>query len=325
MANLDIVRGRQVIAYLTNGSGGSVADGDVVIYNTSADEGFTTTTTPNANTIGMGVAQETIYNGSNGRILVSGYAPRVNVNGSNVSTGNRNYYLFTSQVAKSARYAASRGAGTFGQLIDSGLTPAAIVQPLPDTTGLANPMTTQGDIIYASDGSGTPARLAASTSGYFLKTNGAGTNPTWAALPFSGCKVYNSATQSFNASTLTTITYNSEEYDTNAYHDTGSNTGRLVAPFTGYYRVGAGIWYATTTGTNYVLIDKNSGASYIRGGATAQNGGGSGIFLTTTILLTAGDYLTIVGYHTEAGSVATGDNGGTPSQQNWATMEFLGA
>lgn len=53
-------------------------------------------------------------------------------------------------------------------------------------SGLTNPMTTQGDIIYSSDGSGTPARLAASTSGYVLTTNGAGTNPTWTAAAGGG-------------------------------------------------------------------------------------------------------------------------------------------
>jgi len=47
--------------------------------------------------------------------------------------------------------------------------------------GLTNPMTTTGDIIYSSDNSGTPARLAASTSGYVLTSNGASTAPSWQA------------------------------------------------------------------------------------------------------------------------------------------------
>ncbi len=36
------------------------------------------------------------------------------------------------------------------------------------------------------------------------------------------------------------------------------------------------------------------------------------------------DYLTMVGYHTQAGAIAVGDTGGTPSQQNWVAMEFIG-
>lgn len=49
-------------------------------------------------------------------------------------------------------------------------------------TGIAS--YTIGDITYAS-GATTLSKLAASTSGYFLKTNGAGTAPTWAAAPAS--------------------------------------------------------------------------------------------------------------------------------------------
>ena len=45
--------------------------------------------------------------------------------------------------------------------------------------GMTNPMTSTGDIIYSSDGSGTPARLAAGTNGNVL-TLAAGV-PTWAA------------------------------------------------------------------------------------------------------------------------------------------------
>lgn len=45
--------------------------------------------------------------------------------------------------------------------------------------GLSNPMTTTGDIIYSTDGSGTPGRLAAGTDGYVL-TLASGV-PSWAA------------------------------------------------------------------------------------------------------------------------------------------------
>ena len=37
------------------------------------------------------------------------------------------------------------------------------------------------------------------------------------------------------------------------------------------------------------------------------------------------DYLTLVGYHTQAGSINTGDSGTTISQQNWFAMQYLGA
>ena len=40
---------------------------------------------------------------------------------------------------------------------------------------------TQGDVIYYA-AAGAPAQLSAGTSGHFLKTQGAGANPTWAAV-----------------------------------------------------------------------------------------------------------------------------------------------
>ncbi len=55
-----------------------------------------------------------------------------------------------------------------------GLTWAAVAQ-------YTTPLTTQGDILFR-DGSGDQ-RLAAGTSGYFLKTQGSGADPVWAAVP----------------------------------------------------------------------------------------------------------------------------------------------
>jgi hypothetical protein len=49
-----------------------------------------------------------------------------------------------------------------------------------DTTGMTNPMTTTGDIIYSSSGS-TPARLGIGTAGQVLKVNSGATAPEWGA------------------------------------------------------------------------------------------------------------------------------------------------
>lgn len=53
-------------------------------------------------------------------------------------------------------------------------------------TGLANPMTTQGDVIYSSDNSGTPARLAeSSNASKILTSGGSGANPSWGQGPMT--------------------------------------------------------------------------------------------------------------------------------------------
>jgi hypothetical protein len=49
-----------------------------------------------------------------------------------------------------------------------------------DTTGMTNPMTTTGDVIYSSSGS-TPARLGIGTAGQVLAVNSGATAPEWVA------------------------------------------------------------------------------------------------------------------------------------------------
>jgi hypothetical protein len=48
-----------------------------------------------------------------------------------------------------------------------------------DATGMTNPMTTTGDVIYSSSGS-TPARLGLGTAGQVLQVNTGATAPEWA-------------------------------------------------------------------------------------------------------------------------------------------------
>ena len=57
-----------------------------------------------------------------------------------------------------------------------------------DTTGMTNPMTTTGDVIYSSSGS-TPARLGIGTAGQVLQVNSGATAPEWATPAGGGGKV----------------------------------------------------------------------------------------------------------------------------------------
>jgi hypothetical protein len=54
-----------------------------------------------------------------------------------------------------------------------------------DTTGMTNPMTTTGDVIYSSSGS-TPARLGIGTAGQVLQVNSGATAPEWATAGGAG-------------------------------------------------------------------------------------------------------------------------------------------
>ena len=75
-----------------------------------------------------------------------------------------------------------------------------------------------------------------------------------------GARAYNSGNVSINNVTTTQVTFNSERFDSDAFHDTVSNTGRLTIPagYGGYYTVGADIeWAVNSTGIRITQVRLN--------------------------------------------------------------------
>ena len=80
------------------------------------------------------------------------------------------------------KFCAAPGSGAEIFIVQLGDT-VDVGTPSNDTVNLAQlAHATQGAILYYG-GSGVPARLTAGTSGYYLKTQGSGANPVWAAVP----------------------------------------------------------------------------------------------------------------------------------------------
>lgn len=125
----DFVNDSHLTRLMTNRVGQAINDGDVVITDTGNDESVVSTTTLRLSTRTIGVAQETIQNGSNGPILVAGYARMVSTGGSNVARG---WYLYTSSNPRRAWAQPTREAGAFGETLEAGADPAAFVFMLPD-------------------------------------------------------------------------------------------------------------------------------------------------------------------------------------------------
>jgi len=122
MANTDMIRGRQVVLYLTNKSGGSVIKGDVVVIDTANDEAFTTTTTARALiSVGVVLEENGIANNAAGRVVVAGYCPTMTVQ----ATVTRGHYAETYTTVKQANGNATRRSGSFGQFLKAGTTPSA--------------------------------------------------------------------------------------------------------------------------------------------------------------------------------------------------------
>lgn len=148
-ATTDMIRGRQTATRtLTNKSGGAVAAGDVVVIGDgSNDNSFTTTTTAAFNARMVGVAMEAIANDAAGLVAISGYVPKINTTGS----GTRDRFLYTHTVAKEAADSATRTAGAFGQVLESGADPEAIIWGMPDPASVGASAMAQDELSPSSD------------------------------------------------------------------------------------------------------------------------------------------------------------------------------
>jgi len=118
--------GRTEQALLTNKSGGSVVQGDVVIVDTANASAFTTTTTSAyvSGRVGVVLEPNGIANNASGMIAFSGYVPIINLS----ATGTIGDSVKTHTVAKQGiRHAAPQVAGDFAQVLGTTATPAALL------------------------------------------------------------------------------------------------------------------------------------------------------------------------------------------------------
>jgi hypothetical protein len=151
-------------------------------------------------------------------------------------------------------------------------------------------------------------------------------------LPISlihvGVKVYNSANQNIGAASTLTVAWNSEIFDDDGFHDTGSNTSRLTAQDGGRHFVWWGLpLVPVTTGSSYQYqYSLKVNGSSVQGGAIQLNAStptgidasfdGCNIFS-----LNAGDYVEIDIINTH-GSIAATLCGGAAFAQ--FGMSYLG-
>jgi hypothetical protein len=199
------------------------------------------------------------------------------------------------------------------QLSDSTSTTSSILAATPTAVksayDLANAattkatLTTKGDI-YAATAASTPARLGVGTNAQVLTADStAATGLKWATpasgATFSGASVYKASGQVITGSTWTTVLFDTENFDTDGFHSTSSNTGRMTIPSgkAGYYEIAAHVNFNIT---DYNLRLLKNGANVTQGldqayiGQTRYGGGAIMVDQGKFILnLAVADYLEV--------------------------------
>ena len=187
----------------------------------------------------------------------------------------------------------------------TGITGGGTSGAVTITNDMATTITASGDIVVGT-GSGTYDNLPIGTTGQVLTadTTVSPYKVKWAAAAggstAKGVSVWNSSTITGIANaTWTAVTFNSEEFDTDAFHSTSTNTSRLTIPagLGGTYSVKAQVSFGlSATGFRQVRIYKN-GTLYKASGEFIPS---SSIYvaptMSTDMTLVAGDYIELYVY-----------------------------
>jgi hypothetical protein len=179
-----------------------------------------------------------------------------------------------------------------------------------DASGIpATILDAKGDLIAAT-AADTASRLAVGTNGQVLTADSAeATGLKW-ATPSSGGSTFagayvTGATVSVANNTLTTLAFNAETFDTNAYHDNSTNNSRITIPSgkAGYYLfTAAGQWNNNTNGRRELYAAKN-GTLFISSDISPSGGTYPTPLLSFPIYLAVADYLTVVLYQSSGGNL----------------------
>ena len=199
------------------------------------------------------------------------------------------------------------------------------------TNDMATTITTAGDLIYGT-GSGTYTRRAIGTTAQVLTVSGG--VPTWAtpstAITAAGCSLTKSANQTITNATATAVSFDGENFDTDAYHDNATNNSRITIPTGkgGKYVVSARATFASNiTDQRRIQFRVNGSATNIDLFTSSTGVAGEPFTIQTTrfLSLAAADYVEMFVYQASGGNLTLyGDSGAGAGVSFFGAM-YLGA
>lgn len=272
-----------------------------------------------------------IQNRGAGDVTVTAGTATVNTAGSLVISQYQSATLYFISASASILFAGAAGdltAVTSG----TGISISNAGGPVPTIiNSMATEITASGDIIVGT-GSGTFDNLPIGTTGEVLTadTTVSPYKVKWAAAPastpsFVGCQVYSSTGVSTSNGVETLMTWNTEDFDTDGFHSTSSNTSRMTIPSGkgGKYLITAFIGWeysGNSTGMRAAYIYKN-GSIHKYSMQIAAASGGIYFTLSQVMNLVATDYVEIKVYQSSGTTLLAG--GGNDSSS--FAITYLGA
>jgi hypothetical protein len=204
--------------------------------------------------------------------------------------------------------ASSAAANRFALTADLTLTPDMVVALLYDGTSSRWRLAGGsgggggGGSITVAETDGSPSVAGVTTIKVppgSLTDNGSGVVTLGLSGPgFAGASVYHSANQAITTGTTTALAFNSERYDTDAFHDTSTNTSRLTVPTGkgGKYLVTANAQWENWSGDRANLTIRKNGSTGLAAEEWQKNdvNGNSMPMVVWVGELAAGDYVEAV-------------------------------
>jgi hypothetical protein len=186
-----------------------------------------------------------------------------------------------------------------------------------DTTGMTNPMTTTGDVIYSSSGS-TPARLGIGTAGQVLQVNSGATAPEW-ATPASGGGMTLISTTAITATASVDLTSIPGTYKELVIVVDGAfeNSGAAQALTFNNATTLFSYVYQQASNSNTVIVSTSAGSISLCGSLRFVAGSGSG-----SIVIRIPNYASTTMAKT-CGWTASSGNGATAGGGSWGAIAAI--